>query len=287
MLNRRNAMGGMAALAGITALAPLRSALAQSAAEWRPLWDGRSLDGWTFLQDRVGTTDINHVVSISDGVLNFLGSGHTGTETPVGFLLTEGEHSNYHMRLEYRWGLERFPPRVWQARNSGVLYHAGPTRSAPEAGGKIFPECVEFQMMEGNAGDGLMIDTMGLQGPVLGGTPLWPRWIPDFPETYAEPTRSGGYVRQWHRHHGEFERLDGWNTLDLVAFADQSAHMINGRIVNTLFRLRKTLADGTQVPLTSGRIALEFEWAAVQFRNVMIRALGEADIATIMRQGSA
>lgn len=281
MLDRRRAIGGMAAIAGMSAFAQMPGALAQSGPDWRPLWDGHSLNGWTFLQDRVGTTDIHNVVSISDGVLNFLGSGHTAEQTSAGFLLTEGEHGNYHLRLEYRWGLERFAPRVWQARNSGVLYHCGPDRE-----GKIFPECVEFQMMEGNAGDGLMIDTLGLQGPRLGGTPLWPRWIPDFPETYDEPTRSGGYARQWHRHHGEFEKLEGWNTLDLVAFGDQAAHMINGRIVNTFFRLRKTLADGTQVPLTRGRIALEFEWAAVQFRNVMIRDLSEEHIATILRQGS-
>lgn len=280
-INRRQTLGGMAVLAGLATLAPMRTAMAQSSPDWRPLWNGYSLDGWAFMQDRVGTTDVNNVVSINDGVLEFLGAGHSAAQTSAGFLVTEAEHGDYHLRLDYRWGLDRWAPRAWQSRNSGVLYHVGPFRE-----GKIFPQGIEFQMQEGSAGDAIMIDTLALHGPLLGGTPLWPGWIPGMPETYDEPTRAGGYARQWHQRYGDFERLEGWNTLDLVAFGDQSAHLVNGRIVNTLFHLHTTLADGSQMPLTRGRIALEFEWATVQFRNVMIRDLSAANIATIRQQGS-
>ena len=58
--------------------------------------------------------------------------------------------------------------------------------------------------------------------------------------------------------------------------------MVNGRIVNTLFRM----IDAAGQPLTQGRIALEFEAAEVFMRNVMIRDLAEAEIALIRKQGS-
>ena len=35
---------------------------------------------------------------------------------------------------------------------------------------------------------------------------------------------AGGVARQWFRHAGDYERPDGWNTLDLYAFGDQAEH---------------------------------------------------------------
>ena len=145
---------------------------------------------------------------------------------------------------------------------------------------------MEFQVEEGDIGDAVMVNTLALQGPLLGGTPLWPNWIDALPSQYQEPVRAGGYARQWHRHAGQYELLDGWNTLDLIVFDDQAAHLVNGRIVNTLFKMRRPDGAGQMVPMTSGRIALELEWAEVLFRKVMIRQLDANAIAAFKRQGS-
>lgn len=277
MFHRRHALGLMAASGATLALPAWTRASAQSTG-WRQLWDGRSLDGWSFWQDGVGDTDTMGVVSIRDEVLHFHGDGYQHDTAPPGFIATTADHGNYHLRLQYRWGERRWAPAVLQARNSGVLYHLGPQRPA-----LLFPEGIEFQMQEGNCGDAILIDALGVQGPSLGGTPLWPNWIPAFPDTPIEPTRNGGYARRWLPHLSNFEREGEWSTLDLVCFGDQAAQMVNGRIVNTLFKLRRS--DGA-TPLTAGRIALEFEWASIAFRQVMIRELDDAAIALIKRQGS-
>ena len=281
MLHRRHALGILAAGGATLALPAWTHASAQDGTGWRPLWDGRSLDGWTFWQDGVGAVDTMGVVSIRDGELHFHGDGYAHDTAPPGFIATVADHGNYHLRLQYRWGERRWAPRGWLARNSGLLYHLGPQRP-----GLLFPEGIEFQMQEGNCGDAMLIDALGVQGPPLGGTPMWPNWIPAFSDVPIEPTRFGGYARRWLPRLTDFERPGEWNTLDLVCFDDQAAHMVNGRIVNTLFKLARELPDGTRQPLTAGRIALEFEWAQIAFRQVMIRDLDQAAIATIRRQGS-
>lgn len=282
MLHRREVLGLLSATGASLTIPAWTQALAQeSASGWRPLWNGHSLDGWNFHQDSVGEEDAMGVVSIRDGVLHFHGEGYAHDTAPPGFISTLAEFGNYHLRLQYRWGERRWAPRGWQARNSGVLFHMGPQRP-----GKLFPECIEFQMQESNCGDAILIDTLGVQGPSLGGTPLWPNWIPALPDTPIEPIRAGGYARRWLPRHSNFERHGDWNTLDLVVFDDQAAQLVNGRIVNTLFKLARELPDGSRQPLTRGRIALEFEWAAITFREVMIRELDEEAVALIRRQGS-
>ena len=252
-------------------------AYAQSS-RWRLLFDGQSLDGWQFYQDGVGFEDNQGVVAITDGNLHFLGPSHTGDVAQPGYVATTQAFGDYHLRLDYRYGLNRWVPRRWQAANSGLLYHM-----TPHVGGRLFPPAVEFQTQQGNCGDAVMVDTLALQGPALGGTPLWPNWIPALPAEYQEPVSAGGYARQIHSRHLDFERANGWNTIDLIAFGDQAAHLVNGRIVNTLFRMRDPEADA---PLVAGRIGLEFEWAEVQFRNVMIRDLSTEAITKIRSTGS-
>lgn len=278
-MDRRDFLGSAFAT-GITGYIPA-SVLAVTPAEaWQPLFDGRSLDGWTFFQQGVGDQDTRGAVVVEDGVLHFLGPRYAAPDAPPGHIATAATWKNYHLRLEYRYGERRWPPRKLQRRNSGVLYHMGPEID------RLFPDCVEFQLEEGDVGDAIMVNTKGLMGPSLGGTPLWPSWIPAMPSEYQQPVAAGGVRRQWHRHAGEFEKLGDWNTIDLYAFNDQAAHLVNGRIVTTLFKMVKSGAGGRDIPLCEGRIALELEWAEIMFRNVMIRPLDASSISLILKQGS-
>jgi hypothetical protein len=74
--------------------------------------------------------------------------------------------------------------------------------------------------------------------------------------------------------------------LELYAFGDQAAQLVNGRIVNTLFKMVRRDQAGNIVPMSKGRIALELEWAEVMFRKVMIRPLDAEAVALIRKQGS-
>ncbi len=279
-MNRRNVLTGAAALAASASLPLPLIAKEGSREDWRPLFDGKSLDGWTFYQEGIGDRDIHKAVVIRNGELRFLSPAFTREDAPPGHIATVDEWENYHLRLDYAWGTRRWAPRAIQRRNSGILYHMGPERD------RLFPDCVEFQVQEGDVGDAIVVNSLALQGPLLGGTPLWPNWIEAFPSTYQEPVKAGPYARQWHRQSGNYERMDGWNTLDLIAFGDQAAHLVNGRIVNTLFKMRKRDATGALVPMTKGRIALELEWAEISFRNVKIRPLDADAIGRIRKLGS-
>ena len=88
---------------------------------------------------------------------------------------------------------------------------------------------------------------------------------------------SGKWCARSHSNAGPYERLDGWNTLDLYAFGDQAAHLVNGRIVMTLF----AMLDRAGGQLRKGRIALEFEAAEVSFCNVALRPLSGVEIERI------
>lgn len=279
MLDRRQALVGIAtcAASGIALSSPY-SARAATERGWQPLFNGNDLSGWTFFHDKVGSRDIHRVVSVEDGVLHFLAPAFDRAQpSTMGHIATVDVWSDYHLRLAFKWGQERFSSRNLQRRNSGILYHMGPEKD------RLFPDCVEFQIEEGDVGDAIMVNTKGLQGPLLGGTPLWPNWIPAIPKVYEEPVVAGNIARQWFRHSGQYERLDGWNTLDLYAFGDQAAHLVNGRIVMTLFSMigSSGAADTSTRPLTKGRIALEFESAEVSFKDVMIRPLDRAAIAQL------
>ncbi|MFM6932111.1 MAG: DUF1080 domain-containing protein [Novosphingobium sp.] len=268
-------IGGLGIICG-AALAPqpLLSAPASVLPRpaWRPLFNGRNLDGWSIFEQGVGNSDPHGAIAVKQGMLHLLGPGFSGPDaSSFGHIATIGEYANFHLRMEFRFGERRFAPRLLQRRNSGLLYHMASDRD------RLFPDCVEFQFEEGDIGDAIMVNTRSLQGPQLGGTPLWPNYFPGLPTEYAQPTTGGGIARQWHRHSGAYERLDSWNTIDLYAFGDQAAHLVNGRIVNTLFRM--VGRDGA--PLTRGRIALEFEAAEVFMRNVMIRDLLPQEIAEI------
>ncbi len=276
-IDRRSMLAGAAGTALLGMSGMTVAAGPRTVAGWRPLFDGNGLDGWTFYQDGIGARDTLGVVAVDDGVLHFHGRDYRGPEKAAfGHIATVDRWSNYHLRLDYRWGTARFAPRALQRRNSGILYHLGPERD------RLFPDGVEFQVEEGDVGDALMINSRALAGPVLGGTPLWPTYFPGLPTTYEPPVVAGGIARQWFRHAGSYETLDGWNTLDLYAFGDQAAHLVNGRIVMTLFAMR----DRGNAPLTGGRIALEFEAAEIMYRNVMIRPLSPEDVDRLKAGGA-
>ena len=160
-LNRRRALTAIGCGAATFAVPDwLGFAAYSQSSRWRLLFDGQSLDGWQFYQDGVGFEDVQGVVAITDGNLHFLGPSHTGEVAQPGYVATTQAFGDYHLRLDYRYGLGRWVPRRWQAANSGLLYHM-----TPHVEGRLFPPAVEFQTQQGNCGDAVMIDTLHCRDP--------------------------------------------------------------------------------------------------------------------------
>jgi hypothetical protein len=236
---------------------------------WLPLFNGRNLDGWSFYQDGVGQKDANNAILIETGEIHMLGPRYRAAGTPFGHIATEAEYGDYHLRLEYRYGDIRYEPRLLAKRNSGILYHLYPQRD------RIWPNSIEFQLEESDVGDAILINARCYPGVDLGGTPAWPAQIPLEPRpvfsTPSEPRQP--LERQRVLKNGNFERLGQWNTVELLAIGNRAAHLVNGRIVASLYELEgQDVVDRNRYrPLTRGRIGLELECAEVFFRRIEIR----------------
>lgn len=245
-------------------------AMALEPGKWQELFNGKDLTGWSPLIEKVapGTDPAGHVV-VRDGAIQMYADTPAGTMVPFGTIIHERMFARFHLSLEYAWGKEKFPPRHEAIRDAGLLYHiVDPVR--PGAG--IWPESVECQIQEGDTGDIVPIGTKLLTwlNPEPAKAPEG-QGIPGMlPEEggVAEDFGKGKYVGRY----PEADRLEGWNTVEAIVQADESAvHKINGVIRARLI----LMADSKGQPLGSGKLGLQLEGAAIQYRNVRIRELPE------------
>src|SRR4051812_42880727 len=121
-------------------LAAFALALPALAAEegFTPLFDGKSLDGWTFIvkADKDGKkADPSNTWSVKDGVIHCTGK-------PNGCMVTKKEYGDYTLKLKWRW------PADGKGGNSGVLIHVQDE--------KYWPTSIEAQLLTGRAGDFLL-----------------------------------------------------------------------------------------------------------------------------------
>ncbi|MFY7834941.1 MAG: 3-keto-disaccharide hydrolase [Novosphingobium sp.] len=269
---RRDALS-MLAMTSLAATAmPAAAKVAASAipdAGWKPLFNGKDLSGWTFFQDGVGDRDRDGAVAVEHGMLHILGPRYHGPAAAgMGYLATAQEYENYHLSLEYRWGPRRYEPRLNWKRDSGILYHVAPGREF------LWPDCVEYQIMEHSTGDAIPVNHRAIQAISMGGLPAWPNNFA-FNNQYAPQINAGSNLRQMIKAEGVFDNLDGWNTVELIAKGDSAAHIVNGRLITALYGLQsQDSADRSHyVRLSKGRILLQIECAEIMFRNVKIRSL--------------
>ncbi len=78
--------------------------------DWIPLFDGRSLSGWSGDRDQV---------DVDDGLLRFLSGTPQNSDSPGEgfFLVHEGEWSFYRLRFEYRFPETDLDPASWPERD--------------------------------------------------------------------------------------------------------------------------------------------------------------------------
>ena len=258
------------------------SAAAQSSQQsdkWLPLFNGKNFTGWETYLDRpyakdnpadktppLGlNNDPNHVFSIVtvDGQPALRISGET-----FGGINTLAEFGNYHLRLEFKWGTQKWPPKLDRPRDSGLLYHSVGPHGTP----MLWMESFELQVQEGDCGDywGVM------------------NVLADIP---ARKNEKGAYVYQPGATPVPFqdktpvgrsclknpdnEKPSGqWNVLDLYCFGDTCLHVMNGK-VNLMLTHTRHVVNGQIVPLTKGKIQLQSEGAEVFYRNIEVQQISQ------------
>jgi len=228
--------------------------------DWRPLFNGRDLTGWTpkIRRHALGENYAN-TFRVRDGVLEVAYAGYDRFAEQFGHLFFAEPFARYRLRIEYRFvGAQAPDAPGWATRNSGVMVHS----QAPETmlRDQDFPISIEVQFL-GGLSDGRPRPTANVCSP---GTRI----------VYgAEPDAT-------HCIQSSSATVDGdeWVTADvLVLGGEHIVHYIDGLPVieyggitygggnvNGHDPARKP--DGT--PLASGHIALQSESHPIQFRRV-------------------
>ncbi|MGE3244147.1 MAG: DUF1080 domain-containing protein, partial [Pirellulales bacterium] len=92
--------------------------------EWRPLFNGKDLDGWhTIITGHGLDNDPNKLIQIEDGAIHLYKDAAEGSDQPCGFICTEEKFDRYRLRFQYKWGQKRFADRSKSLRDAGCLIH--------------------------------------------------------------------------------------------------------------------------------------------------------------------
>lgn len=258
---------------------------ASRADDWKSLWNGKDLSEWTTWLDKPnaksevpGMTRGENgkyaepigahrdplkvfTVTKADGKPAIRISGEV-----FGELRSRVSLQNYRLRLQFKWGVKKWPPRAdaETPRDSGLLYHV---HAAPGAEGRTWARSIELQIQEHDVGDLYAV-----------GSEISVRCIP---RTVGErtvfdynpqgewrvfsqiPGKEGRCVKQ-----PDHEKPTGeWNTVELVCLGEDSIHIVNGKVVMRLHAPRRI--DGSApTPVTSGPIILQSEGAEIFYRNI-------------------
>jgi len=194
------------------------------------LFNGKDLTGWhADVPDLDKNPTMKSPFIVRDGLLVSLGK-------PGGHLITDQVYQNYRLRVEYRF--------AGTPGNCGVLVHA----SRPRVLYKMFPQSVEVQMENQNAGDFWCIvedirvpDMVARRGPEdkWGITEGKNRRIMNLTDNSEKPV-------------GE------WNTLVIVCRGREIKVWVNNDMVNY----------GYDCTADKGQIAIQAEGSEVEFRKI-------------------
>jgi len=251
---------------------------------WVELFNGRDLTGWyTYQKNPEPTSEVpglprdddgNYLepIGLNEDPLNVFSvveedgapavriSGET-----FGILVTEEEYENYHLRLEFKWGEKKFPPRQDLKRDSGVLYHS----IGPEgAWYGVWMMSQEFQVQETDCGDFINVDSTLASIPAV---------EVDGEYRYREGADRLQFnvERAYCNHSRDYEKPHGeWNTLEVYTIGDTSIHVVNGQ-VNLRAYDNRYMENGKIHPLTRGKIQIQSEGAEVYYRNIRLRPIEE------------
>ena len=258
---------------------------------WTSLWNGKDLDGWTtWMRQPEPGSDVPGLTRDADGKYTEpIGPGRDPLKVftvdsdvdgrsairisgeVFGELRTKRTFKDYHLKLQFKWGEKKWPPRDKPdtRRDSGLLYHV---HAAPGADGRTWARSIELQIQEHDVGDLYAVGSaIAVRAKARPDTkPTLYDYDPAGEWTFFSQSQgaSGRCIKQ-----PDNEKPTGeWNTVELIAFRDDSIHIVNGKVVMRLHGPVRIDAD-LPTPVTSGPIILQSEGAEVFYRDIQIRPI--------------
>lgn len=227
--------------------------------DWTPLFNGKDLSGfYTFVNRQPKNTDPEGYYKVTDGTIHVLGLPATEARKEFGYFATEKSYSNFHLRAQYKWGQTKFAPRLTLPRDSGVLFHMNDTD-------RIWPRSIECQVQEGDTGEMIIVgNNLEVTIPTKARGNNANQRMYDREGSPTAVTRGRVYKQP------VADKLDDWNTVEVIAKGDSALHIVNGVLMMSITGMKMT---DTNQPLTSGRIVFQAEGAEVFYRNIEIRGL--------------
>jgi Domain of Unknown Function (DUF1080) len=271
-------------------LAPVVASL-RAERGWTPLWNGKDLDGWTtWMQQPSPGSEVPGLKRDADGkYLEPIGSGRDPLKVfsvvndvdgrpairisgeVFGELRTRRSFKDYRLSLQFKWGEKKWAPRdrPGTARDSGLLYHV---HAAPGVGGRTWARSIELQIQEHDVGDLYAVGSaIAVRAKARAGTsPIAYDYDPAGEWTYFSQSQgaAGRCIKQ-----PDNEKPTGeWNTVELIAFHDDSIHVVNGKVVMRLHGGVR-IDSALPTPVDSGPIILQSEGAEVFYRDIQMRPI--------------
>lgn len=256
-------MRGLLAAALVLALAPA----AHAEGKWRPIFNGRNLDGWTpKINHHPAGENWRDTFQAKNGVLRVDYSQYPSFKDEFGHLIYKKPLSSFRLRLEYRF-VGPSPPGAppWAWRNSGVMFHGqAPSEMALD---QPYPIAVEAQLLGGNK-PGEARPTANVCSPgttiSIGGVVQRAHCINSSSPTFKD----GEWVRfELEVHGGRLVRqyVNGKKVMEYTDIGlDPSEFRHFGNI---------DPGDRKPGPLTSGYISLQAESGPLEFRKIELMEL--------------
>ncbi len=200
----------------------------------KPLFNGKNLAGWySFLTTKGKNNDPEKVFTVENGLLHISGK-------EFGYICTVKTFKNFHLAVEFKWGLKKYPPRDADTtkRDNGICFYV-PLNEKDF----VWPKSIECQVQEGDVGDFWMIDSTTV---VIDG----------------KQTEPNNYTRAKKKKDGEKPNGE-WNLVEVIVNKGQITYIVNGIVVN----------EASSPSLSEGKIIIQSEGAEIYYRKIEIAEL--------------
>jgi hypothetical protein len=244
-------------------------------AQWTSLFNGKNLDNFdiAYASRPVDGRPASALFDVRDGEVRAYSGQAAGSRQPAAYFQTRGEHGDFVLHLEYKWGANKFAPRMHRVMDAGIVFHIYENRP------NDWPHGVECQIEDTNTADLWLLSATADIAVKPAAKRVAPDPLQDNAPYYApdgSATTLGGYKKYVRVRHAANLEKPGWNRVDVVVRGDTAVYLINGQVAMRLANMRKW--DGKRwVRLDRGKILFQAEYAQISYRDIKIRPVTESD----------